>query len=89
MEFSFLEFWVPSFFGLNEREATLGSNISAFTDLDLIVFSTLKGVLNRNFILQNVCSISFIIDALFIFCPNGIKLANYQCVLFYRCEKHF
>ena len=39
--------------------------------------------------LQNVCSISFIIDALFIFCPNGIKLAKYQCVLFYRCEKHF
>ena len=39
-EFSFLKFWVPSFFVLNktERGATLCLNISAFTDLDLILF---------------------------------------------------
>ena len=90
MEFSFLEFWVPSFF----RSKLKGSNtwLEYFGIYRLrsdCIFNTEGGFKYRNFILQNVCSISFIIDALFIFCPNGIKLANYQCVLFYRCEKHF
>ena len=47
MEFSFLKFWVPSFFVLNktERGATLSLILSEFTDSNLVLFSTLKQIL--------------------------------------------
>ena len=47
MEFSFLKFWVPSFFVLNktERGATLSLILSEFTDSNLVLFFTLKQIL--------------------------------------------
>ena len=47
MEFSFLKFWGPSFFVLNTKTTmtTLSLSLSAFEDLDLILFSMLKHII--------------------------------------------
>ena len=83
MEFSFLKFWVPSFFVLNktEREATLSLILSEFTDSNLVLFSTLKQILKYELILQNVCTFIFYIYICVVkLLPERKILTNYQCV---------
>ena len=75
MEFSFLKFWVPSFFVLNktERGATLSLILSEFTDSNLVLFSTLKQVLKYELYPSKRLYFHFLyiyIYALLSFCPN-------------------
>ena len=84
MEFSFLKFWVPSFFVLNktERGATLSLILSEFTDSNLVLFSTLKQIIKYELYPSNSLYFHFLyiyICVVKLLSERKI-LTNYQCV---------
>ena len=86
MEFSFLKFWVPSFFVLNKTEkgATLSLILSEFTDSNLVLFSTLKQILKYELYPSKRLYFHFLYIYIYICVVKLLSeskiLSNYQCV---------